>query len=469
MPAPTVALQLSAPSSIVRPGKALQGLVLIRSAAKLAEPRLVLTLFWTHSSPNESTRSPEVVREELPCHAVLKGSREVPFSVLVPNSPYSFDGKLFRIRWHVEARLEWADGSVACSTSFVLAGEVLDVPPPLDDSDGVQSPMRVTAGPAEAGPIAPEPLAEVEASVAPMDIARGGTVTCRFWAEGSVAQGLKARALSARARLACREVSRGETWLVEPVHLGDWVPIEFSARKGKRLGLVRLQVPFNAATTLEGQDELLWTVDFELRDSAKDAAVEAMSYKFKVWEPEALAESAACDFSSYEDAESSAGEEEEPVHLSALVGYAVAELGWDGEVTASDDGVGRYVSTIEVEGEEYLVVFEARDLSNLLDVFIYSRPKVPPRRFGDACLLANSVNRKLPHGRFVITSDNLIQYNHCIDVEDGRPSTTMFTNMLRSGVRAFNRALPSFRKLISSRADVQRVIAMLEAEEANEC
>lgn len=461
---PSTELVLERPSRSFQPGERICGSVRVHSAKHIENARVVLTLFWRQSSPNQDTRSPDMRQEELACGTLSSGAHELPFDVAVPNGPYSFNGQLIHLVWHVQATVSCAAGSSTSDIPFSLDGALLDTAPVVEESDGVQIPVRISPGPAEDQEAESEPLEDVEVTVAPMDIPRGAMLTCRFTAEGDTALRLKQQALSARARLACREVASGDSWQVAAVYLGEWMPIGFIERAGRRRGRLQLQVPFDAATSLEGTDEVLWSTDFELLDN-EGAVVQAMSYKFKVWEPEALDECREIEFEPDDEATEDAPEEE-PNGLLDILRETLDDLEQPHDVKVGEDGTIVVATSIDIAENSYRLIIEVGVEQKLVDVYLYAPTQVPKKRIAEACVLANLLNRGVAGGRFAISDDGFVQYHNRSDIGDSSPADTLITRMISGGMWAFEVGFDSFAMLASSAAPVSKIIAKFKAQQA---
>jgi hypothetical protein len=119
---------------VVRPGQNLRGGFRAASGDPVHARKAELSVLWY--TEGKGTEDMGVVfHQTVAENRQLDAQDAFPFEVKMPDSPWSYDGKILKIRWAVRVRLQPDHGKeIAGEQRFFLLPEGVDAPPSAGDA-----------------------------------------------------------------------------------------------------------------------------------------------------------------------------------------------------------------------------------------------------------------------------------------------------------------------------------------------
>lgn len=101
-----------------RPGTEIKGAVTVITDRQIAAQKLTISLVWR---VNGSAVTPQtIMSQEAMIDVPAAATQSLPFAFTLPAQPWSYNGQVVTIVWHIEARLEQGRKSQLAQSIFVM-------------------------------------------------------------------------------------------------------------------------------------------------------------------------------------------------------------------------------------------------------------------------------------------------------------------------------------------------------------
>ena len=107
---------------------------------------------------------------------------------------------------------------------------------------------------------------------------------------------------------------------------------------------------------------------------------------------------------------------------------------WDDSIEINEDKKTSIVDTeITIDGVKYRMIFEATEINQWMEFYLYFPIPIPGARINEAYKLINAINARIGVGRLVVTGKSTIQYKAIVDLEGSQATGNMYMAMLGAG------------------------------------
>ncbi|MEI6644356.1 MAG: YbjN domain-containing protein [Novosphingobium sp.] len=153
----------------------------------------------------------------------------------------------------------------------------------------------------------------------------------------------------------------------------------------------------------------------------------------------------------------------------ALLEDTMAAWLWEDEVEYNEDGNFYHISTLYTVDKTsgYRMFLEAYVSSGLIKFYLYSPMLIPEKRYKDACVVLNRLNKNIYCGALDLSGES-VRYIQTVDVEGFAPEVQLISNIRNAAGNAFRpKIVEALGVLAFTKLSVEDIIAQYEAPEEN--